>query len=256
MKVRVFTFMLKDWFSRFKLFIIVLLPALVITGLVLFLTRNEAIRDLEVKQPKSASKEVPLISSNNSVLQDSSNDNKDLENRVKDLEEAVIALNRKINAYSSTSPLTPTTGVNFAPTPTSPPVVSVAPPVSTQTSSAKSVYIPVGYSGSSTATQDFESIGSQQVTIDTSNYPGYKQVVLEANMRIYQGNGTGWARLYNLTDGAIISGSDVSTSSETFSTKSSSGFTLPAGNKLYTVQLKSLTGYSVDLQLVRIRIDF
>ncbi len=119
----------------------------------------------------------------------------------------------------------------------------------------KTLYIPIGTGGSSTS-GSYESIGSQEAVINSGDYPGYKDMVLEVNMRIYQGNGTAYARLFNKTDGLAINGTDVSTGSQNFGLHSSSTFTLPGGSKTYTVQLKSNSSYSADLQSVRIRVNF
>ena len=81
-------------------------------------------------------------------------------------------------------------------------------------------------------------------------------MVLEVNFRIFQGNGTGEVRLFNKTDGTGVTNSSLSTTSQDYSTKTSSGFTLAGGSKTYTVQVKSSTGYSVDLQWSRIKVEF
>lgn len=165
------------------------------------------------------------------------------------LEASMAAVNKRIDDLAKKQ-TTNTTGVTALTTTT----VPVTPAAST-TSAIKTLYIPLGYGGSSTRTTDFESIGATEIAINPSNYPGYKQMVFEANMRIFQGNGKGEARIFNKTDGTAILNSLVSTTSQDYSTQTSGGFTLP-GNKTYVVQLKSSTGYAVDLQLTRLRIDF
>lgn len=139
------------------------------------------------------------------------------------------------------------------------PVVVQSPVSSSQTSSSsspKTLYIPIGYGGSGNASTDFATVSGHEITINPSDYSGYKQMVFEPNFRIFQGNGKAEVRLYNKTDGTSIQNSVVSSISQDYSTKTSSGFTLPGGSKTYTVQAKSSTGYSVDLQLTRIRVDY
>lgn len=138
------------------------------------------------------------------------------------------------------------------------PVVVQSPASSSQTSSSspKTLYIPIGYGGSGSATTDFATVSGHEVTINSADYSGYKQMVFEPNFRIFQGNGKAEVRLLNKTDGTAIQNSVVSSTSQDYSTKTSSGFTLPGGSKTYTVQAKSSTGYSVDLQLTRIRVDY
>lgn len=129
-------------------------------------------------------------------------------------------------------------------------------PTTSSTSSPKTLYIPIGYGGSGSYSTDFGTVTGHEVTINPSDYPGYKQMVLEASFRIFQGNGKGEVRLYNKTDGTAVLNSVLSTTSQDYSTKTSSGFTLSGGSKTYTIQAKSSTGYAVDLQLTRVRIDF
>lgn len=160
------------------------------------------------------------------------------------IEASISAVNKKIDDLAKVEQTQPVTS-------------SVAQTTQTTTSSSsgpKVAYIPIGYSGSGTYSSDFGTISGYETTIDPSNYPGYKQMELEANFRIFQ-NGTAEVRLFNKTDGTAISNSDLSTTSQDYTTKTSSGFTL-SGSKTYTVQVKSSTGYSVDLQWSRIRVDF
>jgi hypothetical protein len=158
------------------------------------------------------------------------------------LEASVSALQLQITALKRSSPVTPITNL----TQTTPPT----------NSGPKIAYIPIGYGGSGASSSDFVSVSGQEVIIDPSSYPGYKQMVLEANFRVFQGNGTGYVRLFNKTDGTSITSSQISTTSQDYSTQASSGFSLPSGSKTYDVQVKSTTGYSVDLQLAHIRVDF
>lgn len=140
-------------------------------------------------------------------------------------------------------------------------VVTQAPAATSQTSSPpasgpKTLYIPIGYGGSGSSTTDFATVSGHEITINPSDYSGYKQMVFEPNFRIFQGNGKAEVRLFNKTDGTAVLNSVLSTTSQDYSTKTSSGFTLAGGSKTYTVQAKFSTGYAVDLQLTRIRVDF
>ncbi len=161
-----------------------------------------------------------------------------LEASVSALEKRIDDLSKKVTAQSTTQAVTTTTTSD------------------TSTTGPKTLYIPVGYGGSGSSSTDFGTITGQEVTIDTGNYSGYKQMVFEASFRILHGNGTGEVRLLNKTDGTSVLNSTLSTTSQDFSTKTSSGFSLSSGSKTYTVQAKSSTGYAVDLQLTRIRVDF
>ena len=163
------------------------------------------------------------------------------------LESSISAVNKRIDALPKVSQTTPVTNQTQ---------VSSTQTTTTSSSGPKVAYIPVGNAGSGTSSTDFSSVSGHEVTIDSGSYPGYKQMVLEANFRIFQGNGTGEVRLFNKTDGTGVTNSSLSTTSQDYSTKTSNGFNIASGSKTYTVQVKSSTGYSVDLQWSRIRVDF
>lgn len=200
-----------------------------------------------VQEPK----EVPLtlpITDEPTVNLSVPKSNSERDDRILSLEASVAALSKKVDVLLKQQSVTNPTFVSQSLT------ASAAP--TSQSDTPKSIYIPIGVGGSGTSISDFSSASGQEITIDTGNYQGYKQAVFEANLRIYQGNGTAYARLFNKTDGLAIIPSQVSTTSENFTTVTSAPFSLTAGSKTYTVQVKSSTGYSVDLQLTRIRIDF
>ncbi len=163
------------------------------------------------------------------------------------IEATVSAVNKRIDSVAGKQQTQPVSLIQSSSAPSS---------ITAPTTGAKSNYIPVGYGGSGTASSDFGNITGQEVTISTADYPGYKQMVFEASFRIFQGNGTGEVRLFNKTDGTAVLNSTLSTTSQDYATKTSTGFTISGGSKTYVVQAKSSTGYSVDLQLTRIRVDF
>lgn len=123
----------------------------------------------------------------------------------------------------------------------------------TITSKAPS-YIPLGWSGSSNST-NWTSISGQEFIINTSDYPGYTSMQFEVSLRIFQ-NGQSFARLEDKDAGTSILSSEVSTTSQSYTWVTSSSFQLPAGSKTYRLQLKSLTGYSADVQNARIKVNF
>lgn len=164
------------------------------------------------------------------------------------LESSISAVNKRIDELPKVSQTNPVTNNTQS--------ASTQTTTTSSSSGPKVAYIPVGNAGSGTSSTDFSSVSGHEVTIDTGSYTGYKQMVLETNFRIFQGNGTGEVRLFNKTDGTGIIGSTLSTTSQDYATKTSSGFTIASGSKTYTVQVKSSTGYSVDLQWSRIRVDF
>lgn len=125
----------------------------------------------------------------------------------------------------------------------------------TQTSSSKvPLYIPLG-SGGSTASQAYVSMSTYQVTLNPADYTGYSSMQLEVNIRKNQPGEKVYARLYNTTDNTAVS-SEVSTESTTFVWLSSSTFTLPSGQKTYTLQVKVPDGTEAFIQNARIKVNF
>lgn len=230
-----------------KTLILVGVLVAVLVGIAVFVNRTMMAR-IEVPE------ESPTTSLNTPVTKTTDVSQYDfLEQRyVRILEASLSAINKRIDELAKKQTTVSTVNPNVYTVVTA----STAPAASTTTSNIKTLYIPMGYGGSSSATSDFESISSTEISINPNDYPGYKKMVFEANFRIFQGNGTGEARILNKTDGTAVLASSVSTNSQDYSTKTSNGFTLPGGSKTYVVQLKSTTGYSVDLQLTRIRVDF
>lgn len=127
----------------------------------------------------------------------------------------------------------------------------------TTTSGTKSpLYIPLGWSGSSQAT-DWTSISSQTITIDPSDYGGYTSMQFEANLLTYQGSGRAYARIFNKDDGLSIAPSELSSTSQDYTWVSSSTFKLTAtSKKTYVLQLKSLNGYAAQIENARIKVNF
>lgn len=188
-----------------------------------------------------------------------------LEDRMKNLEDTILKLVPQVNNLkSSTNPTTQNTssldnkmkGLETAVTELKA-RVSVLEKGSTTTTQSQlksaTVYIPLG-SGGGGGDKDWVSNSSYGATIDPSEYPGYSTMQLEVNFRLTQKSGTAYARLYNVTDQTAKE--QVSTTSDGFSWQTSYGFTLPAGKKTYTLQMKSTEGVEVQLQSARIKVNF
>lgn len=117
------------------------------------------------------------------------------------------------------------------------------------------LYIPLGWSGSSSAT-NWTSITTQTFEFNPSDYSGFKSLTFEVNLQVYQGNGKAYARLYNSTDGVAVYGTDVSSTSQDYLWVSSSNFSVPTSKKTYVLQLKTNTGYASMVQNARIKVNF
>lgn len=156
-----------------------------------------------------------------------------LNTQIKSLEDSVADLKNEIASLKSSSSTTQTAA----------------------TTKQAPVYIPLGSSDSSSTT-DWTTVVTPQVEIDPADYPGYTKMYLEATVRVFQGNGSGYVRLFNNTDGLAILSSEISTTSGSYNTVVSGSFNLNSGKKQYRLQLKSLTGYEVSVQFARIKVVF
>ncbi len=126
---------------------------------------------------------------------------------------------------------------------------------SSTTQTKSPAYIPVVTSASATS-GDWVDVTGQDIVLNMANYQGYTKIYMETSLRCYQGNGRAYARLFNVTDGTAVLPSELSTSNQDYTYIESASFTLPSSQKTYRLQLKSLTGYSTDIQNVRLRVMF
>lgn len=130
-----------------------------------------------------------------------------------------------------------------------------ATPVPVSNSSQSTVYIPLGAGGSWTDI-DWNSLAEYEASLDPGNYPSYTGMSLEVIFRMNESAGTASVRLYNMTDNSAVSSSQLDTTSNVFSLKSSSSFKLPSGTKTYRLQVKSSQRTQVFIQSARIKVNF
>lgn len=112
----------------------------------------------------------------------------------------------------------------------------------------REVYVPLG--SGSTNSQDWVNTGAQAY-IDTSQYQ-IKAVYFEATLRANSGQVI--ARLINKNENEYIGGSEVSHNTPTATLIRSGKINLPAGNKLYVVQLRAELPQDVFLDGARVRL--
>ena len=128
-------------------------------------------------------------------------------------------------------------GVATPPAPTKKilyPLVSPKPKVRT------SSYLTVPGSGSSSK-NDWESLSGTEFYFDTGDYPGLADVYFEVNIKLYNGNGMAYVRLYDSTHGVGVQGGEVQTKLQANSVVTSGRVTFWGGRNLIKVQAKSLT---------------
>lgn len=185
---------------------------------------NERLRAVEEAVPLLA-KKVNSNSQGSNTYQPTS---QATEAKIKNLESLVTSLQQQIDQLKNTSTTTPT-------------------------SSKSVVYIPLGGSVSSTS-QDWATIEGFQISLDPADYPGFKNMQLEVNIKLAQSIGTGYVRL--MTGGSAVASSDASTTAATYTLASSGNFTLASGRKTYQLQIKTDKGYELYLQSARIKVNF
>lgn len=124
----------------------------------------------------------------------------------------------------------------------------------TQNKKEKKVsYIPVTGTGQ-TIENTWTDLPGTDFYLNTEDYSNITEAYFEASLRLFNGNGTAFVRLFDITAGIEVWGSEVSVSSQNFVTGVSSKMTLRSGNHLYRVQAKSLTADTTIFNSGRIRI--
>lgn len=186
-----------------------------------------------------------------------------VEDRVKSLEDTITKLVPQVNNLKPSSSQTGSsldlrlTNAESAVTELKARVSALekATPVSAASTSKSPLYIPLGAGGGPWTDQDYNTLNEYQASINSDSYSGYSGMQLEVNFRLTESAGTGYVRLYNVTDGSSIS-SEVSTTATTFGLQTSGTFKLPSGQKTYTIQVKSSQGKNLFVQSARIKVNF
>ncbi|MDO8503460.1 MAG: hypothetical protein Q7S60_02095 [bacterium] len=122
-------------------------------------------------------------------------------------------------------------------------------------SSPRTSFIPLGGSAS-TISQSWVDVKGSDVYIDLSDYNGASSIWVgfDATIKMESGNGKAYARLFDVTHGIAVSGSEASTSSGDFTVASAENISLWAGNNLYRAQIKSLNGLTASFSSGRVKI--
>ena len=89
---------------------------------------------------------------------------------------------------------------------------------------------------------------------DTRDYPGLTEVYFEANMKLVDGNGRAYVRLYDITHGIAPSGGENDTTSQADVWTTSQKVYFWAGRNYIRVQAKSLTADTAVFNAGRLRI--
>lgn len=111
----------------------------------------------------------------------------------------------------------------------------------TQTTKTSSVALGSVFSTTNTDWTDVPG----SVYIDPAGYGTTQNFRWEASIKIGNGNGEGWVRLYDATNNIAVSGSELSTASAAYTNVTSGDIPLWVGNNLYKAQIKSTTSQPV-----------
>jgi len=114
-------------------------------------------------------------------------------------------------------------------------------------------YIPIPGSGNTSNTV-WTDLAGTEISFSVGDYVGFKEAYFEVNMKLFNGNGVGYLRLYDITNSRAVDGSEISTSSQTSTAVSSGKISLWQGNNKYRVQAKSLTADTTYFESGRIKI--
>ncbi|MFC1600458.1 hypothetical protein ACFL25_00025 [Patescibacteria group bacterium] len=124
-------------------------------------------------------------------------------------------------------------------------------PVAKKTRSVS--YVPVPGSGE-TENTDWTDIVGTDFYLSTTDYPGLVSVYFEANMRLENGNGEAFVRLYDATNSRGVDGSELTTQSQSSVFVSNGPLSIWSGNNQYRIQAKSLTADTTYFESGRLKI--
>lgn len=132
-------------------------------------------------------------------------------------------------------------------------------PTSTPVPTANKIaFIPLGGSGSTQSTS-WTDVPNAQVWLNFSGeYGQLAKAWWDAFLRVDNANGTTYARLFDVTHGIAVNGSEISVSNTTTSTDVESAGNLQfwSGRNLYRVQIKSLNSSTAFFDSGRIKISY
>lgn len=118
-------------------------------------------------------------------------------------------------------------------------------------------YISLSGPFSTTATDWYDLKGVEAYIDLEKEYGKGANVSWESSLKVAHGNGAAFARLFDVTHGIAVSGSEISTTNNADSKLVTSGnLNLWAGRNLYRVQIKSLNSFEVTFGEGRIKISY
>lgn len=133
-------------------------------------------------------------------------------------------------------------------------IITITPAPSTIRS--QTTYIPITGPITTTSTGWYDAPGTD-FYLNIADYGKNAYATWEASLKVAHGNGSVYARLYDVTNKIAVNGSEVSVSNNSNLTQAYSGaLNFWANNNLYRVQLKSLNGFEVTFGGGRLKIVY
>lgn len=122
--------------------------------------------------------------------------------------------------------------------------------------SQQTSYISLDGTVSTTSTSWVDAAGIEVAFDLTQDYSKDVPVSWEASLKVAHGNGQAYARLFDVTHGIAVAGSEISTTNNSSYLRVNSGnLGLWVGRNVYRVQLKSLNSFEITYTGGRIRIS-
>lgn len=123
--------------------------------------------------------------------------------------------------------------------------------------SQQTSYISLDGTVSTTGTSWVDAPGIEVAFDLTQDYGEDALVSWEASLKVAHGNGQAYARLFDVTHGIAVAGSEISTTNNSSYLRVNSGnLGLWAGRNVYRVQLKSLNSFEITYTGGRMRITY
>lgn len=143
---------------------------------------------------------------------------------------------------------------NFTPQKTEIKTVLVTP--ASQSKALQVSYIPISGPLNTTSTDWYDAPGTD-FNLNIADYGKSAYTTWDVSLKVAHGNGTAYARLFDVTHGIAVIGSEVSLSNNSTLTQVSSGrLNFWSGNNLYRVQIKSLNSFEVTFGSGRVKINY
>lgn len=114
-------------------------------------------------------------------------------------------------------------------------------------------YLPVPGSNSTTA-NNWADLSGTDFYFDPHDYSGLISIYFETNLHLFNGNGLAFVRLFDVTHGVGVQGSEVQTSKQADTAVESGQVSFYAGKNLIRVQAKSLTADTTVFTSGRLKI--